>query len=247
MSDAEHETSVPSRYVEDRLAQRIRYHEGVNDRLRVIPVDEMQALIGTEQLVYDDLLSGVQSLGATQAMLTAIAAVFREAPEARDRELLRETAYHESAHAVSASRQSIPFEYATAVPSLMGDAQGYVRLRQGFPTEPAWDDAGRLVLERYAVMNLCGPAAQDRLGTGASREVWERHRADATRILLPIRPFLGEAALAAHVAALEHRARAIVALDWPSISLLAFELMVRDRVSEDEVHAIIRHAEGRAS
>lgn len=236
-----------SPYMKRKADALRRQFARVADMIERAPHAEGQPLADALEDLLSGLLDGRHSFSAAAFHASGLAIARQAYPGERDRVEREGTAYHEASHATIATVHSITVRKCTIVGPISGLSLGHVELETYSPTDAAWDDPARLVIERYAMVDLAGCAAEDQAGLGAPRESWDVHRADARRTLLPIRPFPGEPALSAHVAYLEARTRALVAANWPAIEAVADALRLKDTLTGDEVREIVARAERRLS
>lgn len=204
---------------------------------------DRQAFNAAMHEVLDELISGRRTFDGEALLLASLAATVRALPGERDRNELDSVTWHEAGHCAAAILCGVPVTRVTNIPPPIGTSSGCVTLARGAPTIAAWTSPERMDLEHFAMIDLAGCAAEDQSGRAAGRENWERHRGDARKTLLPLRPWCGEQALTAHIALLELRARGLIATHWPAVEALHSALLDRGTISGRRAAAIVRRAE----
>lgn len=219
-----------------------RTAERIARKLAAEPLDTAHAIRATLEEIFWPYLDGERDADAVRRHLVAMTTAATMYPTARDMEQRVKTAHHEAAHAVIAYVLGVPFLRVSIEPSPIGGSLGHVQFAHWFATDGARTDLERLELERYAVVDMAGPAAEDERGTSAPRETWDIHRADVRRALRQIRPALNGAAIRSLAEYLEHRARGLVADHWPAITALAEALQTTATLNGSMARAIIAAA-----
>lgn len=225
------------------VVQRFRLRSArIAERLEREPLDAQQQVDAACADIFDPYLNDNRKLDAVRLHLATLAGSTKLFPTADDIAQRRATAFHEAGHCVGADSLGVGVLGVTIDPSRIGEYLGYMRLAKSYETGGARTDLERLELERYCVIDLCGPAAEDEAGTPCSRESRERHHADVRRALLEIRPALSDAALRSLAEYLEHRARGLIRDNWPAVSALGELLLTRTTLNGSESRATIAAA-----
>lgn len=187
--------------------------------------DDAARFVGELRAVLAPSLAGdaVTSL-ATLHLMSSLTALDlfdgRRAAEARLR-----VALHEAGHATIAVVLGLPLKSVTIAVDPIAVSGGCVRLCEALPIHAAFSLEDRLAVERYMLLQLAGPMAEEIGGMRPEREDWRRHEEMATRLALLIRPPMSDPELWPFVGYLTARARGLLLQHWPAVLALQEALL----------------------